>query len=182
MTSGRSMFLILFGDPRLIPQESLLLKSTMTYFGMQYINMTSTMLQDTRKGNFSFLNMMIHLMNLIMIGGQPSYLIEKRMIHLHIQFLNLLSILLNLNILPRFLSQISSGESCWRLQRSLSLNTKIRLKWLSPNNISMVATLNLNQAWVNLIQGPSKSTFLRMTILLIILILKTLLKQWFMSA
>ena len=37
------MFLILFRDPRLVPQESSLLKSTMTYSGIQHINMTSTM-------------------------------------------------------------------------------------------------------------------------------------------
>ena len=49
MTSGRSMFLILFEDPRLVPQESLLLKSTMTCYGKQPINMTSTMLQGKRK-------------------------------------------------------------------------------------------------------------------------------------
>ena len=73
------MFFILFGDPRLVPQESLLLKSTMTYSGMQHINMTSTMLQNTRKGKLSFPNKLIHLMNLTMIQVKTLYLIKKRM-------------------------------------------------------------------------------------------------------
>ena len=153
------MFLILFGDPRLVPQERVLFKSTMTYSGMQHINMTSTMLQDTRKGKLSFPNKLIQLMNLIMILVNTSYLIKKRMILPPTQFFNLLSILLNLKNLPRFLSLINSGESFLRLQGSLSLNTTRRLKWLTPDNISMVATLNINLLWLNLTQSPSKSTF-----------------------
>ena len=61
------MFLILFGDERLVLQESLLLNSTMTCSGMQSINMISTMLQGKRKGKISFPKKLIHLMNLTMI-------------------------------------------------------------------------------------------------------------------
>ena len=167
------MLLIPFQDPRLVPQESLLYESIMTYSGMQNINMTSIILQNTRKGKLSFLNKLIHLMNLTLILVQTPYLIKKRMILPHTQFFNLLSILLNLKNLPRFLSLSTLGE-CPEAAR--------RLKWLPPSNLSMVATLNLSLLWVNLTQSPSKSTLMRMTSLLITLILKILLKQWFMSA
>ena len=53
------MFLILFGDPRLVLQESLLLKSTMTCTGMLPINMISTILQGERKDKLSFPNKLI---------------------------------------------------------------------------------------------------------------------------
>ena len=143
---------------------------------MQHINMTSTMQQGTRKDRFSFLNRLIHLMNLILILVKTPFLIKKKMILPHIQFFNLLTILLTLKNLPRFLSLINFVVSFLRLQRSLSLNTTRMLQWLTQNNISMVETLNLN-----LIQSPNKSTFMRVTILLITIILKTLLKQWCMS-
>ena len=179
MTSGRSMLLILFGDPRLVLQESFLLKSTMPYSGMQHINMTSTMLQGTRKDKLSFPNKLIHLMNLILNLVKKPYLIKKRLILPHILSFSLVSILLSLKNLPSFLSLISSGESFLRLQKSFSLNTTRRSMWITINNSLMLVTLNL--IWVDLTQSPNKSIFIRMTILLITLLQKTLLKQWFVS-
>ena len=92
---------------------------------------------------------------------------------------NLLSTALNVNNLPRFLSLTNFGKSFWRLQSSLSLSTTRRLNWLTPNHTPMVATLNL--LWVKQLHSPSKSTFLR-TILLKTLLLKILLKLWYVSA
>ena len=40
-------------DPRQDPQENLLLKSSMTCFGMQHTSMTSTSLQDKNRGRLS---------------------------------------------------------------------------------------------------------------------------------
>ena len=75
---------------------------SMTYSGMQHINMTSTMLQDTRKAKLSFPSKLIHLMNLALILVRTLQLIKKRMILPHFQFCNLLSILLNLKNVLRF--------------------------------------------------------------------------------
>ena len=86
MTSGRSMFLILFGDQSLVPQGSLVLKSTMTCSGMQPINMISIMLQGKSKGKLSFPNKLIYLMNLTMIMEKTSHLIKTRMIIPYTQF------------------------------------------------------------------------------------------------
>ena len=111
--------------------------------------------------------------------GEDTYLIKMRMILPHPESFNLLSTLLNLENLPRVLSLTNFKESFLKLQRSLPLSTTRRLKWLALNHISMVTNLNL--LWINPIQSPSNSTFKRMTIVLITLMLKILLKQWFMS-
>ena len=52
MTSGRFMSLILSGDPKQDPQESLLQSFIMTSFGMQHTNITSTRLQDKKEEGF----------------------------------------------------------------------------------------------------------------------------------
>ena len=188
----QSMFSILFEDPRLVPQGSLLLKSTMTCSGMQPINMISPILQGKKWQAFisqqvdsfdeSDHGKLIHLMNLTMVLEKTAYVIKMRMIIPHTQFFILLSVFLSLKNLPRFFSLINLGECFLRLQRSLSFSTRRMLKWLTPNHTSTVATQHLNLLWVNPIQSPSKPTFMRMTILLIILILKILLKLWCMSA
>ena len=81
----------------------------------------------------------------------------------------------------RFLSLTNFGESFLSLQRSLSLSTTRQLKLLSPNHTSMVAILTIMLLWGNPIHSPSKSTFMRIPILLKNFILKVLIKLWFMS-
>ena len=79
-------------------------------------------------------------MNLILNLMKEPYLIKKRLILPNIQSFNLLSILLNLENLPRFSSLINSGVSFLQLHRCLSLNTTTGLKWLTLNNISIPLT------------------------------------------
>ena len=66
MTSGRFMPLIPSRDPRQDPQESLLLQSIMTCFGMQHTRMTSTSLHDKNRRRLSSHIKLIILMNLTM--------------------------------------------------------------------------------------------------------------------
>ena len=169
MTSCRSMFLIQFGDPRLVNWESLLLKFTMSYSGMQHINLTSTMLRETRKGKLSFPNKLIHFMNLTLNLVKSLYLIKKRMGFPKFNFQSSFSYPNHLwGELPEAVNKLI-----------IDYNEKVKVPY--PKHISMVATLNLKQLWVNLIQIPSQFTLMTMTILPITHILKTLLKQWSMS-
>ena len=173
-TSGRSIPLILFGHARLVPQESLLLKSIMTYFGMVLFNMTLIMLQDKRKGKPSFPFRLIQLINLTMTLEKTLSMTMMRMIPPHTQYSNLLSTLLDLNKLLRFLSL----TNFLREQGSLSLTTT---RSSIPGHALMVPSLNLNLLWRNPFQSPSKPIFMRMIILLKIHLKKILLKQWYMS-
>ena len=111
MISGRSMFLILCGDPKQVPLESLFLKSIITCFGMQPTNVISTMLHSKNKGKLSFPIKLAHLMNANMILEKIPHLIQMRMIHPHTQFFNPLSTLLNHKNLPRFYSQPTLGRT-----------------------------------------------------------------------
>ena len=180
MTSGRCKSLILFEDPGLVPQESLLLKSTMTYSGMQQINMTSTMLQETRKDNLSFPNNFIHFMNLTLILVKTLCLIKKRMILPPIQFFHL-SILLNLKNIPRFFIPNQICGEFPEAAKKLIIEYNKKVKVANPKQHFTGGNLNLNLLWVNLIHRTSMSTFMTTIFLLITLILKTLLKQWSLS-
>ena len=97
------MSLILSGDPRLDPQENLLLKSMITCFGMQCTNMPSTRLQDKNRGRLSSQIKLIILMTLTMNLEKITRMIQRKMIHLHIQFFNPLSTLLTLRNNPKSL-------------------------------------------------------------------------------
>ena len=56
-----------------------------------------------------------------------------------------------------------------------------RSMWQIPDHTSMVATTNQNLLWDNLTQSLDKFLFMKMTIFLIILPQKLLLKPWYMS-
>ena len=75
--------------------------------------------------------------------------------------------------LPRFLSLIYSWECFLRLERSLSLNTTRRLKWLTLNNIATLGNPKPKPSLGKPNPKPTKSISMRMSILLITLILKT---------
>ena len=138
------MFLILCGDPKQVPQESFL---------MHPIDMISTMLQGTNKGKLLFPIKLTHLIILNMILEKKPHLVQMRMILPHTQFFNLLSILLHLTNLPRFLFPTNYGENFLRLQRSLLLSTTRQIKWLTQNHL--VATLNVNLLGYTQSQAPA---------------------------
>ena len=173
------MFLILCGDPKQVPQESLLLKSIVTCFGMQPTNMISTMLQVKNKGKLSFPIKLTHSFTKMMLGKIP-HLIQMRMIHPHTQFFNPLSTLLNHKNLPKFLFTTNFGENFFETAKKMIIEYNERLTWLPQDH--SVAIPNLNLLWVNPIPSPSESIFMRMTFLLNTFILKILPKQWCMSA
>ena len=152
----------------------------MTCSGMHPINMISIMQQGKKKRQASISQQVDSFDESDNDTREDTLLIKVRMILPHAQSFNLLSILLNLKNLPRFLSLANFGESFLRLQRSLSLSITRRLKLLTPNHL--MSTLNLNILLLNPIQSPSKSIFMRMTIHLKILLLKILLKPWCIRA
>ena len=144
-----------------------ILKSTMACFGMQPINMTLNNAAGQKKTR-AFISQQVDSFD--ESGTDP---LEDTLLDQDKDVFPPYSIIQS--------SFNSHGESFLRLQRSLLLSMTKRIRWLTPNHTPMVATLSLNLLWVNPIRSHSKSTFMRMTILLMTLILKILLKQWFMS-
>ena len=174
------MFLILFGDQRLVPQDYLLLKSTMTSSGMQPINMISTVMQGKRKGKLSFHNKLIHLMNLTMILEKTPHLIKTMMILPHTQSFDLLSTLLNIKQPTKIIIPNQLGEEFPEAWKNLIIEYNKKVKVADPKSYG--GNPEPKTSLVNTIQSPSKSISVRMTILLKTLILKILPRLWWMSA
>ena len=152
--------------------EKFTLKSIMTNSGIQLVNMTSTMLQDKRKAKLSFPNKLIQLMNLTMILEKTPYLINMRVILPHIEFSNLISTLLNLKNLPRFLSLPNFGESFLRLQKKLIIEYNKNVKVVIPKPYFNGGKPKPKPTLGKPNPKTLKSIFIRMTI-----VLKTLMLQ-----
>ena len=103
-----------------------------------------------------------------------------RMILHHTQFFNLISTFLNLKNLPSFLSANQLWGDFPEVAKKLIIEYNKKVKVVNPKSFG--GNPKPKPTWVNPIQSPSKSTFMRMTILLNILLLKSLLKAWCMSA
>ena len=112
ITSGRSMCLILYGDPKQDQQENSLLKFIMIYFGMQFINMISIKLHNKHRERPSFPIKMIHVMilNKILKKKKILQLIKIKMNLFHTQFSNPPLILLHLRNIQFFYSMSTLGE------------------------------------------------------------------------
>ena len=104
-------------------------------------------------------------------------MIQRKMIHLHIQFFNPPSTLLNLRNPPKFYSlQLWGDFPAAAKQMIINYNEKIKVPNPRPHfngsNTKPKSTLGQSNP------SPNKFIFMKMTILLIILPQKLLLKPW----
>ena len=86
---------------------------------------------------------------------------------------------------PKKLTKVFIPYQLWGVfpeeAKQMIIDYNKKIKMANQNHTSIVVTPNQNLLWDNLPQSPNKFIFMKMTILLIILPQKLLLKPWYMN-